>query len=67
MKIELSEIRNISSVTMTVYRVKADGDISLNPNYKDDYKKLKPLLSSDPITVMKKFSGRHSYDIFVTR
>ena len=64
MKIELSEIRNISSVTMTVYRVKTDGDISLNPNYKDDYKKLKPLLSSDPITVMKKFSGRHSYDIF---
>ena len=64
MKIELSDIRNISSVTMTVYRVKADGDISLNPNYKDDYKKLKPLLSSDPITVMKKFSGRHSYDIF---
>ena len=64
MKIELSEIRNISSVTMSVYRVKSDGDISLNPNYKDDYKKLKPLLSSDPITVMKKFSGRHSYDIF---
>ncbi|MBQ9261868.1 MAG: alpha-2-macroglobulin [Prevotella sp.] len=64
MKIELSDIRNISSVTMSVYRVKADGDISLNPNYKDDYKKLKPLLSSDPITVMKKFSGRHSYDIF---
>ena len=64
MKIELSDIRNISSVTMSVYRVKSDGDISLNPNYKDDYKKLKPLLSSDPITVMKKFSGRHSYDIF---
>ncbi len=64
MKIELSEIRNISSVTMSVYRVKANGDISLNPNYKEDYRKLKPLLSSDPITVTKKFTGRQSYDIF---
>ena len=64
MKIELSEIRNISSVTMSVYRVKANGDISLNPNDREDYKKLKPLLSSDPITVTKKFTGRQSYDIF---
>ena len=64
MEIELRQIRNISSVTMSVYRVKANGDISLNPNYKEDYKKLKPLLSSDPIKVTKKFSGRQVYDIF---
>ena len=64
MQVKLSNIRNISSVTLSVYRVKSDGDISYNPNNKDDYKHIKPLLSHDPIKIEKKYSGKKTYELF---
>jgi len=53
----LDRMRNISRLTMAVYRVDADGDIDLSPDLKDDYQKIKPLLSPTGITVEKTYDN----------
>ena len=58
MPIKLEQLRNVSSLTMKVYRVKANGDIDIRPNYAEGYKKIKPLLSETPIKVVRQFVGK---------
>ena len=64
MQIKLEELRNVSSVLMKVYKVKADGDINIRPNYEEGYKKIKPLLSETPVKVERVYTGKQPYDIF---
>ena len=64
MTIGLKEIRNISELTLKVYKVKAKGDISLHPQSSRDFKQLKPLLSANPITIKRKFAGKKEYELF---
>ncbi len=64
-RVQLSQLRGIEKITMTVYRVKGDGDISLNPTYSNDYKKLKPLLTALPeYTRECSYTGKKEYEIF---
>ena len=64
MPIKLEQLRNISSLTLKVYKVKANGDIDIRPNYEAGYKKIKPLLSETPIMIEKKFVGKQPYELF---
>ena len=43
--VQLKDLRNLTSLTMKVYRVAANGDTELDPRQAADYKKLKPLLT----------------------
>jgi hypothetical protein len=64
-KVCLTNLRNIQSLTMNVYRVKADGDIRLDPSYDRDYKKLEPLLTVLPeLTQTRQFEGKNDYELF---
>ena len=64
MKIKLEQLRNISSLTLKVYRVKANGDIDIRPSYEEGYKKIKPLLSETPVKVERLFLGKKPYEEF---
>ena len=64
MKIRLKMLRNVTSLTLKVYRVKADGDIDIRPNYSEGYKKIKPLLSETPIRAEQRFLGKKPYEVF---
>ena len=64
MKIKLEELRNVQSLTLKVYRVKADGDINIRPNYEEGYKKIKPLLSETSVKEERLFLGKQPYEIF---
>ena len=56
--------RNITSLTMKVYAVKADGTLDLNPDFEYDYKKIKPLLGQVVYETTRHFSGHQPYDVF---
>ena len=63
-KVELTSVRNISTLKMTVYKVRANGDIDLNPENSEHYKKLKPLLQPTGIEVERKYIGKPAYEVF---
>ena len=61
----LNEVRNLSEVEMKVYRVNGNGDLNLNPNSSEDYKKLKPLLKLMPeVSVAHPFASKPDYEVF---
>ena len=62
--VELTSLRNISTLKMKVYKVKANGDIDLNPEIAEDYKKLKSLLQPTGIEVVRKYTGKPAYEIY---
>ena len=63
--VRLSELRNLSKLEMKVYQVNGNGDLNLNPNSREDYKKLKPLLKLVPeYGVEQQFAARPDYELF---
>ena len=60
----LNELRNLSQVEMKVYRVDGNGDLNLNPESREDYKKLKPLLHLMPVNIGQTFASKPDYEIF---
>ncbi|MBR1415471.1 MAG: alpha-2-macroglobulin [Prevotella sp.] len=63
--VNLTRLRNITGLTLRVYKVNADGNTSLNPENTDDYKKLKPLLTALPeLTATRSYSGHQPYEFF---
>ena len=61
----LHEVRNLSQVEMKVYRVNGNGDLNLNPESKEDFKKLKPLLKLMPeACVEMTFPSKPDYEVF---
>ena len=64
-KVLLSDLRNLKEMTMKVYKVKADGDLNLNPSSEEDYKKLKPLLTlMEQDTQKHQYTGKADYELF---
>ena len=64
-KVELTDLRAISELTLRVYKVDVDGTTELKPSNPDHYKKLKPLLHALPeMTQTKKFVGKREYEVF---
>ena len=63
--VRLNEVRNLSQLEMKVYRVNGNGDLNLNPNSSEDYKKLKPLLKLMPEAgVAHPFASKPDYEVF---
>ena len=62
--VTLTQLRGISSLTMTLYKVNADGDIQLSPNRESDYRKLKPLLTALPNAETRHYVGHAEYELF---
>ena len=63
-KVELSDIRNLKEITMTVYKVNARGDYDESPNYKKGYEKIKPLLAGVVSEQKRSYTGRQPYELF---
>ena len=61
---KLKALRNISQLTMKVYPLKAKGDIDLNPNYDNDFKKIKPLMGAMLKEVQRTYTGHQNYEFF---
>ena len=63
-EITLKDLRNISSLKLKVYKVRANGDLKASPDYEEGYKKIKPLLTETGIEVKREYTGKEPYDIF---
>ena len=64
-RISLYDLRGIHQLSIHIYKVKADGDTELNPEIKEDYKKLKPLLTAMPErTITRNYTGKKDYELF---
>ena len=63
--VKLESLRAISGLTMKVYRVKAEGNLSLNPQMNRDYQQLKKLLTPiGELTQERRYEGHADYDEF---
>ena len=64
-QLRFSELRNITGLTVRIYKAKVNGNTKLNPNADKDYKQLKPLLTEMPeLRVTRQYSGKQAYDVF---
>lgn len=58
-------VRNLSELKLNVYRVNATGELQVNPNSEEGYKKLRPLMSANPVrTLTKTFFAHPKYQNF---
>jgi hypothetical protein len=63
--IVLNELRGIDQLTIKIYKVKVDGDTSLQPENQEDFKQLKPLLTPLPeLTQTRAYSGKKDYELW---
>ena len=63
--VTLHNLRGISQLTLRIYSVKVNGDTDLQPEWSDDYKKLKPLLTALPhLTQTRTYVGKKPYEVF---
>ena len=63
-EVRLADVRNLSSVTMKVYKVKAGGDYTESPNYNKGYEKIKPLLDGVVYEQTRQYDGKQPYELF---
>ena len=63
-QVKLKEIRNLSSVTMKVYRVHVDGDFNESPNYEKGYEKIKPYIGEVVYSQTHEYNGKEPYEFF---
>lgn len=62
--IELRSIRNIASVTLTVYPVNCQGDTDLSPNDKKDWAEIRKLLGKPLMSETKQLAAHKNYEVF---
>lgn len=63
--IMLNQLRNITELTLRVYKANVNGDTNINPEIPNDYKKLKPLLTAmSELTQTHQYVGKRPYEIF---
>ena len=63
-KVTLSDMRNLKSLKMSVYRVNCGGDFDESPNTKKGYEKIKPLLGGVVSEQTREYSGKAPYEFF---
>ena len=62
--VKLTDMRNITSLTMRVYRTTLDGDFRESPNYKKGYELVKPHLGEVVSELTHTYTGMAPYEIF---
>ena len=63
-QVMLGEIRNVSTLTMTVYPVNCEGDIEVNPTTPEGWTKLKTLLGKAVVRTTKRLGAHAAYEHF---
>ena len=63
-EVKLTELRNIGSLTMRVYRTTLDGDFRDSPNYPKGYAAVKPHLREVVSEQTHTYTGKQTYEIF---
>lgn len=63
-EVKLTELRNIGSLTMRVYRTTLDGDFRETPNYPKGYAQVKPHLREVISEQTHTYTGKAPYEIF---
>ncbi len=53
-QLRINSIRNISTLTLNVYRLNVKGNIELDPDDKDDYQKLQKVMLPTPVQTMQR-------------
>ena len=62
--LDMKDMRNLQSLTMKIYEVKANGDIDLNPSLDKDYKQLKSLLGNVVNEQTRDYQDKKDYEFF---
>ena len=62
--VALKNLRNLKTLTFTVYPVKLEGDTELSPSTPKDYQKIQPLLGKPVMQETKQFGERTAYNLF---
>ena len=63
-EVKLTELRNIGSLTMRVYRTTLDGDFRDSPDYPKGYAAVKPHLREVVSEQTHTYTGKQTYEIF---
>ena len=63
-EVMLTDVRNVNSITMKVYKVNAGGDFTDSPNYDRGYQKIKPLLGEVVYEQTRQYTGKEPYELF---
>ena len=61
--VTLKDLRNLTSLTFTVYPVKLEGDTELSPSTPKDYQKILPLLGKPVMQETKQLGGHQPYEL----
>ena len=62
--VRLGEMRHVDRVTMTIYKVDANGSIGTSPVYDSFYKKVKPLLREVAFQEERVYTDKKPYEFF---
>ena len=62
--VALKNLRNLKTLTFTVYPVKLEGDTELSPSTPKDYQKIQPLLGKPVMQETKQFGERMAYNLY---
>ena len=60
----LKDMRNLRSLTMKIYKVKAEGDIDIDPSYDKGYNAIKPLLGEVVNEQTRQYQDKKDYEYF---
>ena len=62
--VKLERLRHLSSVTMKVYRLDANGDLDASPSYDFGYQKVKKLIKGVAAEETRVYTGKEPYEFF---
>ena len=62
--VKLESLRHLSSVTMKVYRLNANGDLDVSPSYEKGYEKIRKLITGVAAEEKRIFTGKEPYELF---
>ena len=62
--VKLERLRHLSSVTMKVYRLNANGDLDASPSYEKGYEKIRKLITGVAAEEKRTFTGKKPYELF---
>ena len=60
----LKGLRHLSSITMKVYRLNANGDLDASPTYDTGYQKVKKLIKGVAAEETRTYTGKEPYEFF---
>ena len=62
--VKFDRLRHLSSLTMKVYRLDANGDLDASPSYDNGYQKVKKLIKGVAAEETRIFTGKEPYEFF---